>query len=307
MRTKRIWQSAVAQILSKKWNNLPAPDVVAILAQEVRGSKERGRTNLEEISASVGVSIQYEPLRVDALLQQTQSGYVAIINSAANKARQRFSLAHEIGHLAMFNATGLRQAFGHLSPSERQNPDSFEVENLCDCFASELLMPLKDWQQHIFEEGISLQVIRNLMHSYGVSMAAATKKVVDADIWHCAIIIWEAVYKSDKLEELKPVQTWTNIALGTSKWPKSMPNSPAFRLPGSPLYALERGTETIGETLLPFDQTTEKYLAQSSIVRKKPLRVATLILAEPHGRGILLRFRKHCGALSDNRKTQTSK
>ncbi len=291
MRTKRIWQSAVAQILSKKWNNLPAPKVAAILAQEVRGPKEKGRTNLEAISASVGLSIQYQPLRVDALLQQTESGYVAIINSTTNKGRQRFSLAHEIGHIAMFNATGLRQAFGHLSPSE--SVDSFEVENLCDCFASELLMPLKEWQQHIFNEGVSLQVIRTLMDSYSVSMAAATKRVVDASIWNCAIIIWEAIYQNDKLEELKPIQTWTNITLGVSKSPKSMPNSPVFRLPGSPLYALEKGSETIGETLLPFGQTREKYLAQSSIIRKKPLRVATLILAEPHGEGILLRFKKH--------------
>lgn len=292
MGSKKIWQSAVAQILSEKWKGLEAPDVVAKLARELRGSRqEPGRTDLRAICAAVGLGIQYKPIRVDSLLHETESGFVAVVNSAINKPRQRFSIAHEIGHVVLYKTTGLTQAFGHLSADTRLSIEASEVEHLCDWFASELLMPLANWQRDIVDEGISLKVVKRLVSRYGVSLAAAAKRVVDVNVWKCAIAVWEPIYEADKLVELKPVQFSSNIAFGSNNWPKSIPNRQEFCIPGSPLYALEQGMETTGEISLPFDGVKDIYLAQSSIVRTQPTRIATLILAERYGRRILNRAR----------------
>lgn len=293
MQGRRIWQSAIARVLSKKRSGLPAPDVVAILARELRAStKPSGKADLEAISSAVKLSIQYKPLRVDSLLHEAESGYIAIVNSTTNKVRQRFSIAHEIGHIAIYKTTGLTRAFGHLSPGEQKRGEAAEVEDLCDCFASELLMPMAEWRQHIIEEGVSLGVIKKLMNRYGVSTPAATKRVVDACIWKCAIMIWKAIYEGDELAELKPIYFWTNITLGNHNWPRNIRNSEEFRVPGSPLYALEKRIETIGKIPLPFDSAEGKYLAQSSIVTNQPTQVATLVLAERYGKEILLRSRR---------------
>lgn len=290
MQSKRIWQSAVARILSRKWNGLPAPDVIAMLAREVRGSlKQSKRADLNAICATVGVSIQYKPLGVDALLQEMETGYIASINSASSKVRQRFSIAHEVGHVMLYNATGLAQAFGHLSPNERKSSEAIEIEELCNRFAAELLMPIADWQKQIFSEGISLKVIRRLMSRYEVSISAAARRVIDAEVWKCAIVIWTPISQGDFLTELKPVQCCENITRGGHAWPRVIPNTEEFRIPGSPLYALEKKTETKGKMPLPFDMMGGNYLAQSDIVYGQPFQVATLMIPESYGWEIILR------------------
>jgi Zn-dependent peptidase ImmA (M78 family) len=283
----------VARILSRKRNGLPAPDVVALLAQELRGfEKQPKRLDLIKVGGKLGLTVQYKVLRVDALLKETESGYIAILNSTTNKSRQRFSLAHELGHLVLYNVTGLTEAFGHISSPEKQNGGASEVEDLCDLFAAELLMPLTEWKQQIFAEGISLKVIKRLMSRYGVSMPAAARRIIEADIWKCAIVTWEPIYTGDLLIELNRVGCWENIISASYSWPKSIPNNQEFCIAGSPLCALEKRTETIGKITLPFDAAKGKYLAQSDILMGEKTRVATIAIPERYGWDVILRSRR---------------
>ena len=285
----RIWQSAVARILSKRFDQLSPNDVVARFAQDLRKSGTQAKKlNLEVISSGLGLSVVYQPLSVDALLKETDGGYVAMVNSLTNKVRQRFSLAHELGHLILFNSTGLTQAFGHIA-SPDQNTDANEMEDLCDLFATELLMPIDDWKKELFSKGISLKVLARLMSRYGVSLPAAARRVIESNVWRCSIISWEPVYVENTLVEVKRVGCWENTGSRSCSWPKTLENKIDLQVPGLPFCALKTGQESNGKIFLPNSKSKARFLAQSDILRGKTPRVATVAIPEHYGWDIILR------------------
>jgi Zn-dependent peptidase ImmA (M78 family) len=293
MSKQRVWRSAVSLVLSTKLRGVTPPEAAARLAADLRVKlKARGAIDLDRVCEALDLRVQYKPLGNDALLHETESGFAATINSAAPKARQRFSIAHEIGHLEIYAATRLAAAFGHPSAPGENNGEATEIEDLCNSFGTELLMPLEEWRRELFTQGISIAVIRRLMSRYKVSMQAAARRAVETEIWKCAFIMWALVVEGEKLVALRPVDFATNISTGGSNWPQTIANDPRLSIPGSPLLAVEKATETVGEIPLPFDGMEGRYLAQSAVAWGTPPRVATLILAEASGRNILMRASK---------------
>jgi Zn-dependent peptidase ImmA (M78 family) len=289
MQSQRRWENPVSRLLCTHRKGLKAPDAAAQLAIELRAqiSNPTGPADLQRACAAVNTRVEYKSLRNDAILQETEAGFLAIINSSATKGRQRFSLAHEIGHLRLFETTRLTRAFAHKSESAKEHT-SDEVEELCDHFASELLMPLEEWRREIFRRGISIGSLKVLSSKYNVSLPAAAKRAIDTGIWRCAFVLWDVVNDGDKLVELKPNQFWSNIEFGPARWPNKILNDPRFREAGSPLLAAEQTEATIGEIKVPFDGLKERYLAESRAVWGRSPQVATVILAERQGRRILL-------------------
>jgi len=89
---------------------------------------------LRQMAESVGINrVEREPGLPAAglLMRGADAGLVAVIRSDDSKPRQRFSLAHEIGH-ALLEAHGFSS---DLSCRDAQ------VERLCDRIAAELLLP----------------------------------------------------------------------------------------------------------------------------------------------------------------------
>lgn len=259
-----------------------------LLDSEGAGGISRvGPTDLEAVCAKVGLTVEHRPLLVDALLQETESGYLAVVNSTNKAAKQRISLAHEIGHLMLYQATGLRQAFGHLSPDERQSDESIEIEELCDIFAFELTMPSDAWRGHILADGMSLTTVRSLMECYRVSIATAAQRLRDIDAVECGVVAWKPVYENGVLVEMEPVRWSERLTPKRNANPRRIPNIPQFRVPGSPIYALETRAETIGKLPPLFHGTAGRYLGQSDIIEVK--YVATVIIPERLGWGLMFR------------------
>src|SRR3989442_755692 len=80
-----------------------------------------------------GVNVSAEPLDNDGYIVDVPGGAEILINERASAARQRFTLAHELGHYALqIGLAGRSEASGHT-----------ELERWCDRFAVGLLMPAR--------------------------------------------------------------------------------------------------------------------------------------------------------------------
>lgn len=308
METKRVWKSAVARSLVLQHKKQPAPapigDQIIVMSQKgispagcaallakrlyqsagSLGNRSPKAVDLKVLCDRVGLGVEYRPLVLDGLLQETDSGYLAVINSIDKPPRQRMSLAHEIGHLALYRETGLTQAFGHISVPERKSIDASEVEQLCDHFASELVMPSDEWQDLIKAEGLSLTTLNQLRELYEVSMTDAAPRlaeVAEIALMESAIIIWKPVLENEVAVAMQPIRNWGKLRLGNRFLKQPLCRSSESVLSGSPFYAWENKTTTAGKISLPMMGSAGKYLAQSDLINSK--HIITLLLPERLG------------------------
>jgi hypothetical protein len=237
--------------------------------------------DLFAICSGIGLTVEYAPLAVNALLEETELGFVATVDSTAKLSRQRMSLAHEIGHLLLYRNTGLRQAFGHVASEKRQTNEAMEIEELCDHFATELLMPSAIWDSLVLREGLSLTTLMKLKNVFGVSIATAARRLVQLATIDCGIIVWRPIYDGIDLIKVQPIRLWNNL------WPGQVHASEQIEMkeqpvaPGSPYYAFEKKGRSAGKILLSFRGVTGNYLAQSDML--DATHAITLMLPERLG------------------------
>jgi len=103
--------------------------------------------SVDRIAATIGATIRYEPAdsRLAGMAYKSPDGVMVIgVNSAERRTRQRFTVAHEIGHLLLHKDDAIHVdegyvVFGHREDLYRTAPDPKETQ--ANIFASELLMP----------------------------------------------------------------------------------------------------------------------------------------------------------------------
>lgn len=135
--------------------------------------------DVEALAKKVGADVIYET----ANKLGRESGYIELINgkpvitisSDEPEVRQRFTLAHEIGHFAL----------NHLSAENprmpRDNPDSFSSKNKdprereANQFAIDLLIPANILRFVFYKEGI--MNISGIAQKFGVSEVAASYRL----------------------------------------------------------------------------------------------------------------------------------
>ena len=81
-------------------------------------------------------AVRERPLDRDARLVRQSGKLVIEVNSLYPQARQRFSIAHELGHLIVDRCSA--------TPDEHWGKNDPTIETLCDRLASEILSP--DWE-----------------------------------------------------------------------------------------------------------------------------------------------------------------
>lgn len=127
--------------------------------------------NLDYIARALSAEICYErmPLRVDAVtIPLRGGGFIVIVNTSHSENRMRFTIAHELGHIALGHHNYGISLF-HLA--NRSNP----IEREADIFASELLMPAAHVKHLVF--GCGWRDINILCKFYGVSKQAMEIKI----------------------------------------------------------------------------------------------------------------------------------
>jgi Zn-dependent peptidase ImmA (M78 family) len=170
-----------------------------------------------------------------AMLLRRNDGYVIKVNSNHHSSRQRFSLAHEIGHILFDelsqNNSVKQMEYRTFNPQASSIASSKDKEHLCDVAASELLMPRDVFIKYINDLGPSIESIEKLSKKFNVSLQSSAIRVAELSVKPCMVILW-------KLNPKDPSKT-LNMAwhAGPSKNRTSrewfLPLNPRVRYPSS--------------------------------------------------------------------------
>ena len=135
---------------------------------------------VEKLAALQGATIRLEPFagNLSGLLHRSASHSIIGVNSLHPSVRQRFSIAHELGHLVMHEPELQIDEHAFMvfrDPTSSKATDPFEIE--ANQFAAALLMPepLLREAVHGLGNGCDLEkAIGKLSKMFGVSEEAMT-------------------------------------------------------------------------------------------------------------------------------------
>lgn len=141
---------------------------------------------IDRVAKHLGARIRHEPYQGDlsGLLYRNGEDIVIGINTLHPETRQRFTIAHEIGHLVchIHETLHIDRRFATFARDElsSQAVDKSEIE--ANAFAAEILMPIFMLQQEIRNYDVDYEdddFIRRLSRKYGVSLQAMTFRLAN--------------------------------------------------------------------------------------------------------------------------------
>jgi Zn-dependent peptidase ImmA (M78 family) len=153
--------------------------IIKILDALLPHRHEKPAVELNGLAKTLGaVDILYKAQRFHGYTDWTARGPIIHLSQARSDGRRRFTLAHECGHLIFDPARSatpdrvpklVRDVQGKANDLRRQ----YDVERLCDLFATELLLP-HDEMSAISRNCRSLEDLLRVADGYRVSLAMAT-------------------------------------------------------------------------------------------------------------------------------------
>lgn len=159
--------------------------------------------DLNKVVESHGVTLRYEPLEDQvsgALIAKPQECHL-IVNAHHHPNRQRFTIAHELGHLRLHHLGGERlfidtelriyQRVGQAGAPEYSAPGSTTTpkeEREANMFAAALLMPAPFVQRAALEHNLWDELdIASLARAFGVSEQAMSIRLQQLRVVELAI------------------------------------------------------------------------------------------------------------------------
>ena len=147
--------------------------------------------DLEAIAYAQCISIKRKPLdSCEARIVGKDEKAIITVNQNSSKERQRFSIAHELGHWHWHQGRTLDCQIindTHL----RRDKNSFKEERQADDFAKSLLMPnyiirpiVNSYRTLTFYE------VGKIAQLFGVSLTAAAIRLVELDIFPCFLVCY---------------------------------------------------------------------------------------------------------------------
>lgn len=129
----------------------------------------------------------------DSFLKLAPNGFEIDISKQKNWRRNRFTIAHELSHLIIFNALNTP-----INSYDRKQHD--EIEKLCDIGASELLINETELAKNLREHGLNREGLKILYDKFMVSYDALFLKL--AEFLNANILIWRnhARHENEKRE-----------------------------------------------------------------------------------------------------------
>ncbi len=156
--------------------------MVATIVKQIKDDLELHRlvppVNVEVFARSLGVTrIKRSSIKASGMLIAGKSGYSMLLNEEHSWKRQRFSCAHEIGHL-LLKKLGL--ANPGVSEARFQSPSSARKieETICDQIAAEILLPELHFTKDAEGSNWSLESIDQLVRKYQASAESVAIRLV---------------------------------------------------------------------------------------------------------------------------------
>ncbi|MCK4592582.1 ImmA/IrrE family metallo-endopeptidase [Candidatus Parcubacteria bacterium] len=117
---------------------------------------------LNDIIQKLGIKIKSENLTIDGITRTSNNGICFILYSKnISVVRQRFTVAHEIGHIVLEHTSIFDDCDQFSEKSQNKEADSF---------AGELLVPSSDIKKFVKEKSPTIQ---NILDRYWISQGVA--------------------------------------------------------------------------------------------------------------------------------------
>jgi len=157
-------------------------------------------TPIEELATSLSISITRRNcgLGFSATLKQTNTGYEVSRDMDQHYYRQRFSFAHEVGHVVLSKLAGpLNNKALHVAKDAR-----YEEEVMCDLFASALLMPRAAFEALLDENRLfNDRDVTRLAREFRVSKGSVLRRI--AGLQRYILILWDLTQNPRKKRSSK--------------------------------------------------------------------------------------------------------
>ena len=222
-------------------------------------------TKMRELAGALNVSrIITRPLNqsdagiLDGMLIPVDDSYVIALNENVSETRQRYSLAHEIGHLILMKDEALssRSSTHRRLRSSVTHEDPRE-ERLCEAIAAELLMPSELFARRLSSLGCTLGNVPSLAQEFGTSITSTAIRYTEVLRHPCLLVRWHmGTRPSTRLKlswrlrnhatgpfaELRPSRTLGAVAFdgALNAWSR-----PGLKSTSETLMLRSRGTEHV--------------------------------------------------------------
>ena len=145
-----------------------------------------------------------------------EGGFAIVLNKNEPLVRQRFTWAHELGHIVMASHESI--GVSRVNPGEVDR----ELERCCDAIAAELLMPNEQFCSAAEKVGWKLNGVGGLARLFQVSVESAAIRMqtllnepVVMSVWHAskrpiAVVDQRWAQPNNPARELKPNMRWKN-------------------------------------------------------------------------------------------------
>ncbi len=142
---------------------------------------------VEELAKALHIDVRYSAGNddVSGALIRSEDSVVIAVNSAQHENRQRFTIAHEIGHFLLHKGTRVHFDDDFRVNYRRADTTGMEAvdEMQANWFAAALLMPenflKKDWLRLRLENHAALAAVQSLAVRYKVSPKAMELRLVN--------------------------------------------------------------------------------------------------------------------------------
>ena len=193
---RRAWKSAVARNLTVATG---LPDAEMAMRQLARDALAEVEVVAEPVDLALVASFQgvraievVEMAQAGRLIPE-EGGYRIQLNASHSGRKRRFTTGHEIGHTLLPGY----QSRPHLVQDvvTGQFDMGREEEFLCDVAAAELLLPDHLFRPAAQARGCYLEAVLELATRFEASREATARRLVDLNLWPCALVLWHQAYK----------------------------------------------------------------------------------------------------------------
>lgn len=161
---------------------------------------------IESIAQGEGAIIKYTLMLSEGSLVRNKEGYIIKVNKAFHPYRQRFTIAHEFGHLL------LDQLYPKFANTHDCSTGTFinknKEEQFCDSFASYLLIPDKAIVEFSEWNGISIQKVIRKKHELKVSLTPLVWRVLEQAPYESGFLWFRIMPKPTDQNDIKLRLDW---------------------------------------------------------------------------------------------------
>ena len=193
----RIWRNSSVRALLAKYPQESDPvAIIRRLARETVGRAKSARWlgppySPADLASFLGIHVEAAPadIKADARIFPSEDGQLHLeFNPKLSRRRTRFSICHEISHTFFPDCY---ETIRHRVQPITFDPVHAELERLCNVGASELLMPLEDFQTDMSKGEVNSHLLTQLTETFDVSVEACLKRFVDLSREPCAAVFLE--------------------------------------------------------------------------------------------------------------------